>query len=104
MIVYEVNLDIDWAVADAFRSWLARHVEQMLALPGFVSAERFDLLQPPAAADRARFCVQYRLRDAAALEHYLQHDAARMRADGASRFGDRMTATRRVMLPVAAID
>lgn len=97
MIVYEVNLSVDWSIADEYRTWLAEHVRAMLALPGFVDAQRFDVLQPPDAG-RAQFCVQYRLRDAAALDRYLAEHAAAMRADGANRFGERFSATRRVML------
>ena len=52
------------------------------------------------AATRA-FCVQYRLRDAAALEHYLQEHAPRMRADGEARFGGRFSASRRILQPFA---
>jgi quinol monooxygenase YgiN len=101
MIVYEVNLSVDWSVADAYRAWLAEHVTAMLALPGFVSAERFDVLQPPGEAERARFCVHYRLSDAAALERYLTQHAAAMRADAIERFGERFSANRRVLQPVA---
>lgn len=98
MIVYEVNLSVDWAIADAYRVWLAGHVEAMLALPGFVGAERYDVLQSPAAAERAEFCVHYRLRDAAALDAYLEQHAARMRAEAIERFGERFSATRRVLV------
>jgi quinol monooxygenase YgiN len=99
VIVYEVNLSVDWAIADAYRDWLAGHVDAMLALPGFIDAERYDVLQPPAAAPRAEFCVQYRLRDAAALDAYLEQHAARMRAEAIERFGERFSASRRVLQP-----
>jgi len=99
VIVYEVNLSVDWAIADAYRAWLAEHVTAMLALPGFVDAQRFDVLQSPQQAGRAEFCVQYRLRDAAALDDYLATHAAAMRADGIARFGEQFSASRRVLLP-----
>ena len=104
MIVYEVNLSVDWAIADAYRAWLAEHVDAMLALPGFIDATRFDVLQSPQQAGRAEFCVQYRLRDAAALDEYLATHAPAMRADGVARFGERFSATRRVLMPVATAD
>lgn len=101
MIVYEVNLQVERAIAPAYAQWLREHVEQMLALPGFVGAEWFEV---PAADEPAHtaWCVQYRLVDAAALEHYLLVHAPRMRAEGVARFGDRFRATRRVLHPVAA--
>lgn len=98
-VVYEVNLDVDSAIADDYRAWLQTHVSQMLALPGFVSAELFDIIEPATDGRRA-WCVHYRLRDAAALEAYLHEHAAQMRAEGVARFGDRFRAGRRVLRAV----
>jgi hypothetical protein len=103
-LIYEVNLSVDWALADAYRSWLTVHVQAMLALPGFVDAQQYDVLQSPAQAERAEFCVHYRLRDAAALDAYLSQHSAAMRADAVTRFGERFSATRRVLQPVASRD
>jgi hypothetical protein len=47
-VIYEVNLDLESAIADDYRGWLRQHVAQMLALPGFVSAQVFDVLEPAA--------------------------------------------------------
>ena len=95
-VVYEVNLDVESAIADDYRAWLQTHVSQMLALPGFVSAELFDIIEP-ADNGRVAWCVQYRLRDAVALETYLHQHAPKMRADGMARFGERFRASRRVL-------
>ena len=83
-----------------YRAWLDAHVPQLLALPGFVSAEVFEVLEP-VAAGRAGLCVQYRLRDAAALEAYLRKHAPHIRAEGLARFGERVRANRRVLRAVA---
>ncbi|HRO62461.1 DUF4286 family protein [Thermomonas sp.] len=95
-VIYEVNLDVDAALAAEYRVWLRAHVAQMLALPGFVSARIFEVVDPPTPG-RLCLCVHYRLRDAAALQDYFDHHAARMRADGTARFGSRFTASRRVL-------
>jgi antibiotic biosynthesis monooxygenase (ABM) superfamily enzyme len=95
-VVYEVNLDLEQAIADDYREWLRQHVAQMLALPGFVSAQVFDVAEP-AAQGRVAYCVQYRLSDAAALTDYLRDHAARMRQEGIARFGGRFRASRRVL-------
>lgn len=101
MIVYEVNLRVERAIAPAYEDWLHAHVAQMLALPGFIGAELFE---EPGAGDAAHvaWCCQYRLLDAAALERYLREHAPRLRAEGVARFGDRFSATRRVLHPIAA--
>lgn len=95
-VVYEVNLDVDSAIAGEYRAWLDAHMAQMLALPGFVSAQVFDVAEP-VDAGRSAWCVHYRLRDTTALQAYLHEHAPRMRADGAARFGERFRASRRVL-------
>jgi quinol monooxygenase YgiN len=102
MIVYEVTLHVDEAVAEAYRGWLQEHVAAMLALPGFVDARTFDVLQPALPDGRVGFCVHYRLRDQAALDAYLAEHAPAMREAGRQRFGDAFTASRRVLRPVQA--
>ena len=37
-VIYEVNLTVDNDVIDEFDAWLQKHVDEMLAIPGFVSA------------------------------------------------------------------
>ncbi|MEM9055955.1 MAG: DUF4286 family protein [Pseudomonadota bacterium] len=95
-VVYEVNLRYDGDDAAGFDGWLEGHVEQMLAIDGFVGA---TIGQPTADGDDAGTArtVQYRLDSQASLDRYLADDAARMRADGQARFGERLTATRRVL-------
>jgi hypothetical protein len=100
MVVYEVNLEVDAAVAEAYAAWLAPHVGEVLAVPGFVSAEWWavedDDRQPGGAV---RWCVQYRVESRAALQTYFDEHADRLRGDGLDRFGGRFRATRRVLLP-----
>ena len=97
MILYEVNLEVrDEIIAD-YRPWLAEHVRDMLRLPGFVSAEVFERLDPPPGEGTHALTVQYRLVDEAALDRYLMQHALRMREAGLRRFGDAFTATRRVL-------
>lgn len=95
-VVYEVSLDVEAGIAAEYRAWLASHVAQMLELPGFESAQVFDVHEP-VDAGRVAWCVHYRLRDVAALEAYLRDHAARMRAEGAARFGERFRARRRIL-------
>lgn len=96
-IVYEVNIEVDGSAADEYRRWLRAHVAELLAIDGFLGAQQFEVVDPPATAGCVGLCVQYRLRDAAALEAYLRDHAPRLRADGVARFGERMRARRRVL-------
>ena len=106
MVIYEVNLRIDPSVYDAYLNWLIKHIngpDGMLAMPGF---ERAYLLVPDPAhlpeAERTKdstrqLSVQYRVRSARDLNHYLAHHAGRMREDGIRHFGNRFSATRRIL-------
>ena len=96
-VIYEVNLAVDVEVLAAYRAWLADHVAEILALPGFTGARTWDVVDPPAPPGTASLCVQYALRDATALQDYLRDHAPRLRADGIARFGERVRATRRVL-------
>lgn len=95
MLIYEVNLAVDAGIADAYAAWLGPHIGEVLAVPGFVSAEWWAV--DSASEDRVRWCVQYRVRDRTALDAYLDHHAARLRGDGLARFSGRFEASRRVL-------
>ena len=100
MVVYEVNLEVETEVAEAYAAWLAPHVAEVLAAPGFVSADWWTV--EPDGDDRqpgVRWCVQYRVESRAALQTYFDEHAGRLRGDGLARFGGRFRASRRVLLP-----
>lgn len=101
MPVYEVDIEVDAGIADAYRAWLDAHVREILALPGFTGASVMEVVDPAPAAGSVALCVRYRLRDAAALEAYLRDHAPRLRADGVARFGGRFRARRRILHPLA---
>ena len=96
-VVYEVNIDLDAGVEAEYRDWLRHHVDEILALPGFIDARAFDVVDPPPAPGRIAICTHYRLRDEAALQDYFDLHAARLRADGIARFGGKFAASRRVL-------
>lgn len=96
-VVYEVNLDLDAAIRADYLAWLAAHVEEICALPGFTGATVFEVTDPPPAPGQANLSVQYRLVDQAALDAYLRDHAPRLRAEGIARFGASFRAARRVL-------
>lgn len=99
--IYEVNLDLDASIADDYLAWLREHIAQICALPGFLGATLHLVADPLAEPGRRALCVQYRLRDQAALDDYLRDHAPRLRADGMARFGGKFNASRRILHPVA---
>lgn len=103
MVLYEVNLTVDADAAEEYAAWLGPHVAEILALDGFLSADWFEV-ESDDADGRVRWCIQYRLRDRAALQHYFDTHAARFRADGLARFGGRFEATRRMLALRETVD
>jgi|SRR5690606_27908887 len=98
MVIYEVNLIVRREVADEVAAWLPGHIREILALPGFESAEWLsdEDFHEGEGAD-PRWTIHYRLRSHDDFIRYAEQDAERMRADGIERFGKNFEATRRVL-------
>ncbi|MEO8000796.1 MAG: DUF4286 family protein [Arenimonas sp.] len=97
IVIYEVNVFVQRDIESEYREWLLGHIEEIIALPGFLDAHCFDV-QQEATADSVAICMQYRLESQAALDDYFARHAPRLRADGIDRFGDRFKANRRVLI------
>jgi hypothetical protein len=104
MVVYEVNLEFDVAIATAYRAWLATHMGEILSLPGFVSAQVHEVVDPLPTAGRLGLCVRYQVSDLGALETYQREHAPRLRADGLQRFGEEGVRIRRRVLRDTTLD
>ena len=92
--VYEVTLCVDRELGEELDAWLTEHVEEMLEVPGFVSADTCTL---ETEDDKAGRVTRYNIESDALLERYLDGEAAIKRQSGIDRFGDRMVASRRVL-------
>lgn len=96
-VIYQVECTVDPSVLADFDAWLPGHVRDVTACAGFTGAEiqvpDVDPGSPPVRL------TQYRLESREALERYFALDAARLRADGLTRFGDKVTYARRILVP-----
>lgn len=101
-VIYEVNLEVQPQISGEFEAWLDEHIAELLALPGFCSAQRFRRV----AAEEGRsgpdggpvlLTVHYTLSSREALEEYFQTHAPRMREAGLKRWPGQFTATRRIL-------
>jgi hypothetical protein len=99
VIIYEVNLEVESRIAEAFAAWLPGHIDEMLALPGFQSAHLHEVIDAEDDG-RTRWSVRYILNTDKDLERYLDRYAHRMRGDGLARFGGSFSASRRVLRPL----
>lgn len=100
-VVYEVNIDVDPTIADAYLAWLQHHIEEMhTQIEGLASV---TLCRRPkqidgAGEDWVGFTSSYTIITRAALDDYIQHRAAAMRQDGYAKFGEgKFVASRRIM-------
>jgi hypothetical protein len=97
MILYEVSIDLDRSIHEKYLVWLKGHIKEILPLPGFISAELFDVEQSSLASDRLALTVHYRLQTRDFLEDYLRHHAPRLRQQAIDLFGSAFTPTRRIL-------
>lgn len=94
MLIYEVNLHVDNAVAEEYATWLRAHIAEILHLDGFTGATWYAL---DPEGGRQHWSIHYRLKDWKSLQAYLDKHAEAMRQDGLDRFGGRFSADRRVL-------
>jgi len=91
-ILYEVIITVDPAIRADYLVWLRRHMAEMTAIDGFQSADLFINTE-----NENELACHYRLRDRDAMNAYLEGPAQAMRADGVKHFGDKFSASRRIM-------
>ena len=105
MILYEVNLTVDPDVADEYAAWLRPHITHILEIDGFLGAEWLerDTASDGSDADKIRWTLHYRLRNRAALKAYQRDHAPALIREGLDKFGEHLTATRRVLQPAEKI-
>jgi hypothetical protein len=105
-VEYEVNLRVKKQVEGPFLEWLRAHMRDMVETTRcFVSARLYsqEVLEGDSeatsdeAADYVRYVAVYGCADRAALQHYFDHHAPAMRADGLQRFPNQFSATRRIL-------
>jgi hypothetical protein len=96
-LIYEVECQLDPDIVADYDEWLPGHVRDVLACPGFHGASIEMPETPPGERQRRR--VRYRVESAAALDHYLENNATRIRKETAERFGGRVHCERRVFKP-----
>ena len=93
-LLYEVECQLDPDIVAEYDAWLPEHVRQVLACAGFEGATIDVPESRPGERQRRR--VRYRVESAAALDHYLENEATRLRTETATRFGGRVQCERRV--------
>lgn len=98
-VFYEVNLKINAEIIFEYDEWLKDHVQEMLSLPGFVSAS-VDIPERTMTVYQYR-TVKFRLDSKQALDNYFSKYAEKMRAVALDKFRGRFTVSRKVyVIPI----
>lgn len=101
-IIYEVNLKVVQTIAQEYLSWLHDHVNEMLKQTGFLQARVYQDISENEqdVQSTCHYIVQYTVATRESLQQYFEHVAPLMRQQGIERFGDKFTATRRILQPI----
>lgn len=92
MVVYQVDIQLaDTSIKDNYLTWLSKHVNEMLELEGFQSAQVLANSEHPL-----HLSIRYQVSSRDLLEHYFQNHASKMRAEGIRLFQDKFTAKREI--------
>jgi len=89
MFIYNVTINIDDSVHEAFLSWMKTHIPDVLATGKFLSA-RFSQVLVEEEAGGTTYSVQYTAKSRADLDAYYEEDAPRLRQEGMKKFADKM--------------
>ncbi|MCW7552882.1 DUF4286 family protein [Endozoicomonas gorgoniicola] len=104
MLVYEVNCLVNTKMKETFMEWLPNHIREILAIDGFISAETYQMLEDDQLSARENsfgVSIRYYLKGQDTLNNYLDNHAEKLRKDGKDKFGDQLSAYRRVLLKSA---
>ena len=96
-LIYEVECQLDPDIVADYDAWLPGHIRDVLACPGFHGAS-IEIPETPSGEHQRRR-IRYRVESVAALDHYLESNATRLRTETAQRFGGRVQCERRVFRP-----
>lgn len=97
MVIYEVNLSINNDIFQEYYEWLLPHIQEVLSFNGFLKSE-IGMVENQDDDNLNHLRVSYTIDTYENLRHYLDHHAATMRSEAVKYFGDRFSATRRVIL------
>ncbi len=96
-MIYEVNLEVKENIKNEFLDWLQTHMKSMISVPGFQSANAFDVLDDDPIF---KIRVQYKVDSLKSLNHYFAHKAKNVRQEMILKFGDKIQTERRILRPI----
>ncbi|MBT8288878.1 MAG: DUF4286 family protein [Flavobacteriaceae bacterium] len=93
MIIYNVTIQVDDSIHEAWLEWIKEHIPQVLSTGRFVEAKLTRVLVDEEMGGTI-YSVQYKARSRKHLDEYYEKYADQLRQDGMRRFADKMLAFR----------
>lgn len=93
--IYEVRIDVEQSVADAYEPWLREHIAQIVAAAGFLYGQLYRENGPRDG--RVVWVSHYVAPSMEIIENYLSNLAPKFRADGVNRFDGKFEISRRIL-------
>lgn len=102
MVIYEVNTSVNNDIFQDYYNWLIPHSKQILTFPGFLDCE-VGLVENESEDNKNHLRISYTIDSYEHLQDYLTNHAQQMRAIATEKFGDQLSATRRVILEPVSV-
>ncbi|WP_046758204.1 DUF4286 family protein [Kordia jejudonensis] len=93
MYIYNVTINVDESIHEAFLTWIKTHIPEVLATGKFTSARLVQVMVEEEMGGTT-YAVQYTATSKENIEAYYNEDATRLREDGMKKFADKMLAFR----------
>lgn len=93
MVIYNVTVNIDASIHDAWLVWIKEHIPQVLSTGKFDRATLTRVLVDDNSG-AFTYSIQYRAHSREALQDYYENHAEGLRKAGAEKFADKMLAFR----------
>ncbi|MEO8933238.1 MAG: DUF4286 family protein [Xanthomarina sp.] len=93
MIIYNVTINIDESIHDAWLTWIKEHIPLVLATGKFTDARLTRVLVEEEMGGLT-YAIQYRAKSREDLDAYYKNHADTLRQEGLKLFADKMLAFR----------
>ncbi|MBX9696435.1 MAG: DUF4286 family protein [Cyanobacteria bacterium] len=99
MIIYEVNLEVDDDINHKMAGWLPGHIEKLCTMKGFNGAHWYFRRPEDEGKQTGRtlWTIHYLVESRQDLDNYLNGHAESMRQEAFDKFGDKFSASRRIL-------
>ncbi|OUR97893.1 hypothetical protein A9Q84_06770 [Halobacteriovorax marinus] len=93
MVEYEVTINVQEEIFDAYMIWLKDHIKEMLTIEGFSDAKYYNV----DVANEKIVCVRYFVESKELLQKYLDETSKKMRKSYKNEFENKFSISRRIL-------